>query len=156
MSKQIQEQIASGKARLVAAPGPDGVPAPELRLPNAPRPQVESDRNFEIPTAFYGATAALYLAFLAVMFAGLATPGLVIPMAIFTIFVIAMFGVPAIWTRLRDNESAPMTVGAFRNAGIMTHTGRLSARDAGVQMLILPVLIVGWGMAAVTIAAIVS
>lgn len=148
MSKQIQEQIIRGKARIV-----DG---PAKAAENRVRHQVEVDRNFEMPVAFYGATVGLYFAFLGIMFAGLATPGLIIPMAIFAVFIAGMFGVPAIWTRLKDNDTSPMTVGQFQQNGIMTHTGRLAPRDAAVQMLILPVLIVLWGCAAVAIAAIVS
>ena len=148
MSKQVQDHIARGEARIVDAP----VQARDGKV----RPQVESDRNFEMPTAFYGATAGLYLAFIAIMFAGLTTPGLIIPMAIFAVFIVAGFGVPAIWVRLRDNDSNPMTLGQFAHKGIMTNTGRLAPRDAAIQMLILPVLIVLWGIAAVTIAAIVS
>lgn len=148
MSKHIQEQLVRGKARIVEAP----VNAPQPAV----RHQVEVDRNFEMPVAFYGATVGLYFAFLGVMFAGLASPGLVIPMVIFAVFIAGMFGVPAIWTRLKDNDTRPMTLGQFQQQGIMTHTGRLAPRDAAVQMLILPVLIVLWGIAAVTIAALVS
>jgi len=36
--------------------------------------------------------------------------------------------------------------------GIDTHTGRLKGRDAAVQMMILPVLIVAWGSAVLVIA----
>ena len=143
MSKQLNEQLVTGKARIVEAP----------RV--SPRTQVENDRNFEMPTAFYAATAGLYLAFIAIMFAGLSTPGLIIPMGIFAVFIVAGFGVPAIWTRLRDNKSNPMTMGKFQQAGIMTHTGRLAPRDAAIQMLILPVLIVLWACVAVIIAAVV-
>lgn len=77
-------------------------------------------------------------------------------MAIFGLFVIAGFGVPTIWTRLKTNSTAmPLSWGKFARNGIMTHTGRLSAGEATIQMLILPVLIVLWGLAAVTIAALV-
>jgi hypothetical protein len=38
----------------------------------------------------------------------------------------------------------------------MTNTGRLSARDATTQVLILPVLLVIWGIAVAVIAAIVA
>jgi hypothetical protein len=38
----------------------------------------------------------------------------------------------------------------------MTNTGRLAPRDAAVQMLILPVLLVVWGLAVAVIAAVVS
>jgi hypothetical protein len=148
MSKLVQDHLARGEARIVEAPGKG--------LFGSRRNQVEHDRNFEIPTAFYAATAGLYLAFIAVMGVGLATPGLIVPMAIFAVFIIAGFGVPAIWVRLKGNASRPLTMGEFGHKGIMTNTGRLAPRDAAIQMLILPVLIVLWGITAVTIAAIVS
>jgi hypothetical protein len=149
MTEHLQKQLDHGKARLVEAPAA------------TVRHQVEVDRNFEMPTAFYGATVGLYFAFLAVTFAGFGNPNLVIPMAIFAVFIVGMFGVPAVWTRIKsaglaDNETKPLTMGQFAKDGIMTATGRLAPRDAAIQMLILPVLIVLWGIATVTIAAIVS
>lgn len=148
MSKQVQEMIARGEARVVGAPKA------------APRHQVEVDRNFELPTGLYAATVGCYLAFLAVTGAAFMAPALAIPMAIFALFIVAGFGVPSIWTRLKKNgleanDTRPMTFGKFEAKGIMTHTGPCSARDATVQVLILPVLIVLWGIAAVTIAALV-
>ena len=144
MSKHLQDQLVSGKARIVEAPAQKA------------RHQVEVDRNFELPTAYYGATVGLYFAFLAVMFAGFGNPGLVIPMAIFAVFIVGMFGVPAVWTRFKGNDTRPLTTGQFAKDGIMTLTGRLAPRDAAIQMLILPVLIVMWGIAVVTIAALVA
>ena len=47
-------------------------------------------------------------------------------------------------------------MGEFAVNGIMTHTGRLAARDATIQMLILPVLLVVWGLTVAVIAAIVT
>ncbi len=146
MSKQVLEKIASGEARIVEAPT-------TLR---PPRHQVDVDRNFELPTVLFGATVALYLGFLAVMLIGFTTPGLAIPMVIFVGFIVAGFGVPAIWTRLAGNTTRPMSYGEFRKAGIMTHTGRCSAQDTVIQMLILPVLIVLWGCAVAIIAAVVT
>lgn len=147
MSKHIKEHIEVGKARIVEAPA---------KSEAAPRHQVEVDRTFEMPKALYGVTVGLYFAFLAVMWAGFSSPGLVIPMAIFAIFIIGGFGVPAIWTRLKpDSASRSLTMGLFNQNGIMTNTGRLAPRDAVIQMLILPVLIVLWGLAVVTIAALV-
>ena len=148
MSKHVTDIIARGEARIVEAP----VAA------EAPRHQVEVDRNFELPVSLYGVTVGLYFAFLGVMFAGFASEGLVIPMAIFAIFIIGMFGVPAVWTRVESEASdqkasQPMSMGKFVSEGIVTHTGRLAPRDAAIQMLILPVLIVVWGCAVVIIAA---
>ncbi len=115
------------------------------------------DRSFEMPTGLYAATAGLYLAFVTIMCVGLSSPGLILPFAIFAIFITGMFGVPAIWTRLTpDTQAKPLTHAALMQGGIATHTGRLPGRDAAVQMLILPVLIVAWGIAIVTIAALVG
>ncbi len=141
MSKRIEQQLLEGKARIVAPPY-----APTV-----------VDRSFELPRRLYGATVGLYLAFIAIMAAGFSSPGLVIPMAIFVLFVVAGFGVPTIWTRLAPDAGRKPTMRwrRFADRGIVTATGRLTARDATIQMLILPVLIVAWGLAVATIAALV-
>ena len=130
--------------------------AQQAAIVEAPAKRHEHDRTFELPKALYGATVALYLGCLAVMATGLATPGLIIPMAIFTIFVAAGFGVPAIWTKLApETPSRQMSFAQLRREGIQTLTGRLPAKDAAVQMLILPVIIFCWGVTTITIAALV-
>ena len=144
MSKLVQDHIARGEARIVDAPAV------------AKRNQVEGDRNFELPTGLFVTTAGCYLAFLGIMFAGFGNPVLVIPMIIFAVSIIAGFGVPAIWVRLRDNASKPLSSDEFARKGIMTNTGRLRPRDAAIQVLILPVLVVLWGITAAIIAAIVA
>ena len=149
MSKQIHEKLARGEARIVNAP------AVAAANDAAPRHQVDVDRNFELPTGLYAATVGLYMAFLAITWTAFANPGLAIPMVIFAVFVVAGFGVPAIWTRLRDNPGKPLPFHRFKAQGIQTLTGKCSARDAMVQMLILPVLIVFWGLAVAVIAALV-
>lgn len=146
MTEQIQTKLEAGKARLVSEP---------IAKLAAPRHQVDIDRNFELPSALFAATVGCYLAFLGVMLASFSAPMLAIPMVIFAAFIIAGFGVPAIWVRLKDNGSLPMTLGRFKLEGIATHTGRCTARDASVQMLLLPVLVVLWGCAIAVIAAIV-
>ena len=143
MSHIVHDLLAKGEARIVEAPEA------------APRHQVETDRNFGLPTALYGATVAGYLGFLLVVGTAFANPVLAIPMAIFVVFIIAGFGVPAIWTRLAGNTSEPQTLGEFEAKGIQTHTGRLAAKDASIQVLILPVLLVVWGLAVAVIAAVV-
>ncbi len=151
MSEHVKDIVARGDARIVEAPDVGA---------RMPRHQVEVDRNFELPTSLFVATAGCYLAFLAITGIAFATPTLGIPMAIFALFIVAAFGVPTIWTRLKkngleSNDTSPMTLGQFDSKGIMTNTGRLAPRDAAIQVLILPVLIVLWGLAAVTIAALV-
>ncbi len=145
MSHIVHDLIARGDARVVDHPSDAPV-----------RHQVEADRNFGLPTALYGATIACYLGFLVIVGSAFANPVLAIPMAIIVLLIVAAFGVPAIWTRLKDNSSEPETLGEFETRGIMTNTGRLTARDATTQVLILPVLLVCWGLAVAVIAAIVA
>jgi len=145
MSHIVHDLIARGEARIVEQPGAAPV-----------RHQVEVDRNFGLPTALYGATVAGYLGFLLIVGSAFANPVLAIPMAIFVLFILAGFGIPAIWTRLAGNASAPQTLGEFEARGIMTNTGHLAPRDATIQVLILPVLLVIWGLAVAVIAAVVA
>lgn len=145
MSHIVHDLIASGDARVVAQPQ-----APAVRH------QVESDRNFGLPTALYGATVACYLGFLVIVGSAFANPVLAIPMAVIVLLIAAFFGVPALWTRLRGNTSEPATLGTFERSGIMTNTGHLSAGEASAQVLILPVLLVVWGLAVAVIAAVVA
>lgn len=145
MSHIVHDLIARGDARVVYHPAAAPV-----------RHQVEADRNFGLPTALYGATIACYLGFLLIVGSAFANPVLAIPMAIIVLLIVAAFGVPAIWTRLRGNVSEPETLGEFETRGIMTNTGRLTARDATTQVLILPVLLVMWGLSIAVIAAIVT
>jgi len=142
MSKQIHTQVELGKARIVEAPVAKTAP--------------EIDRSFGLPKELYIGTVAGYLGFLAIMAVAFMNPVLIIPMVIFVGFIVAGFGVPAIFTKLKGNDSKAMTWGQFGNKGIMTNTGKLAPRDAAVQVLILPVLLVFWGLAAATIAVIVS
>jgi hypothetical protein len=145
MSHIVHDLIARGDARVVDHPAETTI-----------RHQVEGDRNFGLPSALYSATVAGYLGFLLVVGSAFANPVLAIPMAIFVVFIIAGFGVPAVWTRLAGNTSEPQTMGEFEAKGIMTNTGRLTARDATIQVLILPALLVIWGLAIAVIAAIVA
>lgn len=125
-------------------------PEPALRAPTT------VDRTFELPAALYLGTAGCYLAFLAVMAVGFASPQLILPMAIFVTFVAMAFAVPAMWMRMKPDHPQRLTSwNRFRRDGIMTAFGRSTAGAATVQVLILPVLILAWGFAVVTIAALV-
>lgn len=143
MSHIVHDLIARGDARVVDQPA-------------AVRHQVEADRNFGLPSALYAATVGCYLGFLLIVGSAFANPALAIPMAIIVLLIVAFFAVPAMWTRLRNNPSEPQTLGEFEARGVMTNTGRLAPKDATIQVLILPVLLVFWGLAVAVIAAIVT
>ncbi len=114
------------------------------------------DRSFELPAALYLGTAGCYFAFLAVMAVGFGNPALILPMAIFVIFIAMAFAVPALWMRMGpDHPQRLVSWSRFRRNGIMTAFGRSTSGAATVQVLILPVLILLWGFGVVTIAALV-
>lgn len=141
MSKLIANELISENARIVDAPV----------LARAP---TKVDRTFELPPVLYGATVACYLGFLAITAMAFGNPGLILPMVIFTFIIVAGFGVPTIWTRMKpEKKQRALDLDSFGSRGIMTHTGRLRPRDAATQVLILPVLVLLWGLAVVTIAA---
>lgn len=143
MSKLIAAELITEKARIVDAP--------EL----SKHVSVNVDRTFELPKALYAGTIACYLGFLAVTAMAFGNPGLIIPMVICAGIVIAGFTVPGIWTRLKPEtkKAHALDLDNFASRGMMTHTGLLKPRDAAIQVLVLPVLVLVWGLAVVTIAA---
>ena len=143
MSKLIATELITEKARIVEAPEVSKFVS------------VNVDRTFELPKALYGATVACYLGFLAITAMAFGNPGLIIPMVIFAGIIIAGFAVPTIWTQLKPEtkKARALDLDNFASRGIMTHTGALKVRDAATQVLVLPVLVLLWGLAVVTIAA---
>ena len=121
------------------------------------RPHTEVDRTFGLPTALFVVTGALYFAFIGVMAIGFGNPGLIMPMAIMAVFLVMFFGVPGMWVLMKPgaNRSRAKSWNRFLSEGVQTNTGHLGAGEAAVQVLILPVLILVWGLGTATIAALV-
>ncbi len=121
-----------------------------------PALQTGEAKNFELPAALYGAMAALFFGFLGVMAVGFSHPEMILPMAINFIFLSAFFTVPTLFVSgdLQVGRKA-MRWSEFMAKGVETETGHSSGRDAVVLALLLPVMIFLWGIAVVTIAALV-
>lgn len=114
------------------------------------------DRSFGLPSGLYFATVGLYVAFMAVMTLGFHNPELMLPLAVITGSIIFGFGLTRAWARMKpDNDTVTPTWGRFNNSGVQTASGHLTAFEASAQVLILPVLILGWGIATAIIAAVV-
>jgi hypothetical protein len=142
MAERLTRQLVAEKAIVHEAP--------VLRAPT------KVDRTFELPAGLFVGTAACYFAFLGLMIAGFGNPALILPMAIFMVFIAMFFGVPAMWMRMKPDHAQKLTSWTrFQRDGVMTAYGRSTAGAAMVQVMILPVLIVLWGLAVVTIAAVV-
>ncbi|MBW0144003.1 hypothetical protein [Sphingomicrobium clamense] len=130
----------------------DVVDAPHL-IPNKP---AEVDRTFGLPVGLHTAFFGLFFAYLGVMGLGFAHPEMILPMAIFVIFTAGFYVVPMAWAVMNPEKSAKaMSMRELMVRGIETHTGLALGKDAVAQVLILPVLILGWGIAVVSIAALV-
>lgn len=111
-------------------------------------------RTFEMPPVLYALTAAAYLSFVAILATAFATREMILPVAIIAILIVAGFGVPSLWARMQpETAGAPLSWSEFSRRGIMTHTGRMTASDATIQVLVLPTLILLWAVAVATIAA---
>lgn len=147
----MSKPIPAAAFERVAAPAPL---AAILDTPRAADQSVRVHRSFDLPTGLFGATVALYFAFLGVMAATFADKGLAIPMAIFSITIVMAFGTPAMWVRMQpDHAARPLTWSRFMSDGVETLTGRLDGKGAAAQVLMLPVLILGWGLIVATIVA---
>jgi len=149
MLRDPREQVEKPSMKLVEALAPVEADPAVIRQ--------DVDRTFEMPTMLYGATVALYLGFIAMLGIGLSTPELALPMAIFAIFIVGLFAAPALWLGLgRKPQARAKTFGELAQGGIQTHTGLLQGRDAVIQMMILPTLIVIWAMTVLVIAGVVA
>jgi hypothetical protein len=84
--------------------------------------------------------AGLFIGFVSILCAAFAMPGLLVPYAIFVIFIVVFFGVPALWTRMKreENRSRSLRWNEFAEKGIDTMTGRTPATEATVLVLLLP------------------
>lgn len=125
--------------------------APVQRLPHT------VDRNFELPARLYISMAVLFFAAAGVMALGFADPMMIVPTAIIGVFIAMFFAVPAMWMRMKPENSQRLTPWSrFRQHGIMTAYGHSTAGAATIQVLILPALIFLWGITVVIIAAVVG
>ena len=123
----------------------------------APNPRACTDSSFELPPALHIATALLFVGFISVLSFAFRNPEMAVPWGVFVAFIAAFFVVPGLWTRMRPEESRtkPLTWTRFAEQGIDTATGRASAVQATVLVLLLPFLILCWAIAVATIAALV-
>ena len=119
--------------------------------------QHKVDRSFELPAGLYAITVGCYLGFLGLMSLLFMNGELVLPMAAFVVSIVGGFGLGYKWVAMNPGNSArTLTMGQFANRGIQTLSGRLTAAEAATQVLILPVLLMCWGVAVAVIFAVVG
>jgi len=104
----MSQGLSQQQVRELIVESPVGIPARTI-----------VDRSFDLPTALYVATAALYLAFIGVMAGSFLNPELAVPMVIFAGFVILAFGLVGGWIRMKPaNDDAPPNWAQFHGPGL--------------------------------------
>ena len=116
-----------------------------------------AERSFGLHPALFVATISAYVAFLGIMTTVFVSPELVVPFAICFVYVAMAFGTPAMWARISPRpEGRYQSWAESREEGLKIATGRISSGGAIAQVLVLPVLIVGWALAMGIILAFVG
>jgi hypothetical protein len=111
------------------------------------------DRTFTLPTGLYLGTIGLYLAFLALMTSLFGNAELILPMGVIVGSLIFGFGLASKWATMNPGKDThALTWGQFASRGIQTLSGPLTSFEASVQVLLLPVLIMFWGLCIAVIA----
>lgn len=125
---------------------------------SAPVERACTDQSFELPSGIYIAMASMFTGFVAVL--GLAFRGghMAVVVGVIFAFIAAFFAIPALFPSVGapSGRSHAMSWDKFSARGIATATGHSSAREATILVLLLPFLILCFGIAVVTIAALLS
>ncbi len=130
-------------------------PAPMTAARAADAPlRGEYGRTFDLHPALFALTFGAYMAYLGIMAFAFADAEMAIPFVIFAIFVVAGFGTPALWARIAPAPRGQAPAWAtFRREGFECLTGHVSAGGAMVQVLIMPAVLIFWGLTMAIIAA---
>lgn len=102
---------------------------------------------FDLHPSLHLAVFGGFFVYLGIMWTAFADPGLAIPFVIFVIFLAASVIVPGMWARIAPDAGPRETWADFRREGIDTASGRLTADAATAQVLIMPAMLVLWGIA---------
>jgi len=114
----------------------------------APAARACEDQSFELPRGLYAAMGIMFASFIAVLALGFRGGHMGVAYGVIFFFLAAFFAIPAIFQQKRGLSWA-----MFRYKGIKTATGHTSAGEATVLVLLLPTLILCFGIAIATIAA---
>jgi hypothetical protein len=123
----------------------------------APIRRACEDQSFELPTAIYVAMASMFAGFIAVLSFEFRGGHMAVTYGVIFAFIAAFFAVPAMFPGVapRETRSKALRWFDFAHRGIATATGRTTAREATTLVLLLPFLILCFGIAVATIAVLV-
>lgn len=108
---------------------------------------------FDLPRMIHAAYIGCFVAFLTITGGVFMTGELILPFAVFFIYLAMFFGIPLLMARMVPGPATPTRWHQFRERGIVLETGPCAADAAIWQVLTVPVLIVFWGIAVAVIVA---
>jgi hypothetical protein len=123
---------------------------------DAPAARACDDQSFELPSGLYVAMASLFAGFVGVLSLAFRSGHMAVVYGVIFAFIAAFFAIPAIFPAMAPNRKKGLSWATFRMRGIHTATGRSSAGEASVLVLLLPFLIFCFGMAVAAIAMMVG
>ena len=119
----------------------------------SPEPRACDDQTFELPAGLYVAMGLMFAGFIVVLSLSFRDQ-MAVSYGIVFAFLAAFFAVPVIFMRAKPRSSrSALSWFEFADRGIDTATGRVSAREATLLVLLLPFLILCFGIAVAVIAA---
>jgi hypothetical protein len=123
----------------------------------APSQRACEDQTFELPSAIYIAMLTMFVGFIAVLSLEFRGGHMAVVYGVIFVFIAAFFAVPALFPGQTsgENRTKALSLFDFGHRGIATATGRASAREAATLVLLLPFLILCFGIAVATIASLI-
>ena len=115
------------------------------------------DQSFELPSGIYIAMASTFTGFVTALSFAFRGGHMAVVYGVIFAFIAAFFAIPAVFPAMarQSGRSRALSWFDFRNRGIATLTGHASAREATILVLLLPVLVLCFGIAVATIAMLV-
>lgn len=121
----------------------------------APTERSCKDQTFELPNGIYAAMALMFAGFIAVLALAFQGGHMAVGYGVIFAFLAAYFAVPAIFPGIAGSDRRKARSWFdFADRGIMTATGHSTAGEATVLVLLLPFLILCFGIAVAIIAAV--
>ena len=122
----------------------------------SPAERACSDQTFELPGGIYAAMAMLFAGFVAVLGTAFRGGHMAVVYGVIFAFLAAFFAIPVIFSRPPgEGHTKALSWTMFQYKGIDTATGRTSATEATVLVLMLPFLVLCFAISVAIIAALV-
>lgn len=123
----------------------------------SPAQRACEDQNFELPTAIYIAMATMFAGFIGILSLAFRGGHMAIVYGVIFAFIAVFFALPASFPGMApdENRTKALSLFEFGHRGIATATGRTNAREATILVLLLPFLILCFGIAIATIASLI-